>query len=342
MSGVRRGVSAVDLFFSSPPLFFATLLTPHLPADVDDVDTLYHADGPVEPRLKPRRVVVQLLSLSDFHGHITRLPVLATLWKRDRAEYPATLAMTAGDSFGASPALSYLFSDVPAIMGLRMLGVGVDTLGNHNFDRSVEHVAQLMRVAGANDAAGAPLHFVCANLANSTAVLPELRPYRVFTVGSIQVAVVGIISPSAVNHLEPGALGPLRITDPVRAAMDAQHAARKGGADVVVCLVHMGIDWAHRNDSRPTGQLTRFAEQVSGFDVIMGDHTNVQWSGMVKYQTVVRGKRRERAREALTSLPSIGGESLLWTQLRAYTADSGPVRERQDRVGEHAGAVCGA
>jgi 5'-nucleotidase len=46
--------------------------------------------------------------------------------------------------------------------------------------------------------------------------------------------------------------------------------------------------------------LINFAKNVSGFDVIFGDHTNVEWSGAVNGQTVVecrsRGKSYSRTR----------------------------------------------
>jgi 2',3'-cyclic-nucleotide 2'-phosphodiesterase (5'-nucleotidase family) len=64
----------------------------------------------------------------------------------------------------------------------------------------------------------------------------------------------------------------MRIQDPVKEAMRAQKQLRSEGAQIVLCLVHMGL----ASDKPVAGRLLDFARAVTGFDVILGDHTGVQ------------------------------------------------------------------
>jgi 2',3'-cyclic-nucleotide 2'-phosphodiesterase (5'-nucleotidase family) len=98
----------------------------------------------------------QVLSLSDWHGNVDSMAgvdpkvrasesrcffpltarvekvkvggaaAIASFWKLDAEKFTGpTLRLTAGDSFGASPAVSSLNDEAPAVMALRMLGIQV-------------------------------------------------------------------------------------------------------------------------------------------------------------------------------------------------------------------------
>ncbi len=68
---------------------------------------------------------------------------------------------------------------------------------------------------------------------------PNLVDFLVLAAGPVKVGVVGIISPEAVEMVSAGNFGAMKIREPVAEAMRAQAAARKAGADIVVCLVAM-------------------------------------------------------------------------------------------------------
>lgn len=324
--------------------------------------------------LEDRRPInIQMLSISDWHGHVEPLEqnktnsssfsssqiggsaLLASYWQREaRSFHGPTLRFTAGDSFGATPLLSSSFGQTPAIEALRLMRVDANTFGNHDFDSGVDFLRKVIRQAADPKLPGKPFRFVCSNLestlkkktksGNITApYLPELPgvvPYVVFEVeGGVRVGVVGILSPEAASMVRKDAMGTLRITDTVQGAMEAQRRAREEGkANVVVCLVHMGVDngnreWLQREeeekntkkksnnhtvvvaagmsiedelqkerrenafetaknstDNEPSGRLIRFAKAVSGFAVIFGDHTDVQWTGVINGQRVVECK----------------------------------------------------
>ena len=120
------------------------------------------ASGP-RPK-KDKDTHVQLLAINDFHGHLQAntpgtitycceldtnpavnkqvavrrnaggIEYLGTLVKQLREHNSNTITVGAGDLIGASPLISALFHDEPAIQAMNALGLEVTGVGNHEFD----------------------------------------------------------------------------------------------------------------------------------------------------------------------------------------------------------------
>ena len=248
---------------------------------------------PQLPVLAPDPVALQFLDVSDWHGQLDPLSfgsgttayqaggaaVLSAYFKQDRAANPNTLTVTAGDAYGASPPLASFFGEQPAVDAMNLMGFDADTFGNHNFDRGIAPLQALINKA--------KFAYVSANLSNLEANLTNVKPYKIFTVGGVKVAVVGITNPEARELVAPNALGTLQITDPVAAAEKARLAAKAEGAQVFVALTHLGVTTLDPATQAPGGPLIDFASKVTGYDVIFGDHTNVQYSGTFNKALVV-------------------------------------------------------
>ena len=233
-------------------------------------------------------VTIQFLNVSDWHGQLDPIgtpavggaPALSSYWKAHRAANPNTITLTAGDDFGATPPLSGYFDEVPAVKAQRMMGINVNTFGNHNFDRGVGHLQQMIDLAGAPTALltptsvysdGVPFRYVAANLANTTGVLTGVLPYQIVTVQGVKVAIIGLVNEEAPSLVKPGAFGPIVITDSIAAANNARAQAAAAGAQVFVAITHKGL----RGPGE--GELIDFANGVNGFDIIFGDHTDLDF-----------------------------------------------------------------
>ena len=68
---------------------------------------------------------------------------LATHIKALRATNPNTITVGAGDLIGASPLVSALFHDEPAIEALNSIGLDVSGVGNHEFDEGVDELLRM-------------------------------------------------------------------------------------------------------------------------------------------------------------------------------------------------------
>ncbi|HVL95779.1 MAG TPA: 5'-nucleotidase C-terminal domain-containing protein [Solirubrobacteraceae bacterium] len=260
----------------------------------------------------PRPTVdVQLLSISDWHaqldpmsvsgvGDVGGAAVLSSYFHRERADNPNTLTLTAGDAFGASPPLSGQFDEEPAVRAMNLMGFDADALGNHNFDRGVAHLRSMTELA--------EFPYLAANLRNAVTELPLVKPYEIFEVGGVKVAVIGITNPEAPTLVKPGNFGSIEPTDPVPAANKARARAKQQGAQVFVAITHMGVTSFDPATGEPRGPLVDFAENVGGFDVILGDHTDIQYSGVINGALVVenRSKGLTYARTTLAVDPRNG------------------------------------
>ena len=229
-------------------------------------------------------VDIQILNVSDFHGQLDPLSItgvgnvggaatLSSYWAADRSANPNTLLVTGGDAVGASPPLSSFFADQPTIEWMNYAGFDADTFGNHNFD------AGLGRLQAQIDAAD--FSYLSANLRNVEDNLTGVAPYDVFTVADVKVAVIGVTNPEAPTLVTPGNLGSIVITEPAAAAQRARAQAIKDGARVFIAIGHLGIEGTDPVTGEPAGPLVDFARAVDGFDLILGDHTNVQYKDTI-------------------------------------------------------------
>jgi len=242
------------------------------------------------------QTTIQILDISDWHaqldpnGGIGGAAALSTYFDQHRAANPKTLTITGGDDFGASPPISAFFDEVPAILGERLMGIDVSALGNHNFDKGIGHLQEMIDLAGSTDPSvdGDPFSYVAANLQNRDDELSGVEDYRIFDFDGTQVAVIGITNPEAPSLVFPGNFGDIVPTDPVEAATKARNAARHDGADVFIAVGHLGIT----NTAAGTGPLTEFAEQVDGFDLILGDHTDVQFQSVINGALVIENRSK--------------------------------------------------
>jgi 5'-nucleotidase len=256
-------------------------------------------------------IPIQFLNVSDWHAQLDPLNVagvgnvggaaqLSTYFQMDRAANPNTLTLTAGDAYGAAPPLSSFFEERPAVMAMNLMGFDVDTFGNHNFDRGIDHLQEMIDLA--------EFQYVSANLKNRDDNLTGVKDWEMFDVGGVKVAVVGLTNPEAPTLVFPGSFGTIEVTDPVPAAMRAQREARGNGADVVVAITHMGVTHTDPATGMQDGPLVDFAEAVSGFDVIFGDHTDMLYENVINGQLVQenRSKGATYTRTKLTLDPNTG------------------------------------
>ncbi len=265
---------------------------------------------------KREPVTLQFISVSDWHAQLDPLSgvggaaVLSTYFKNERAANPNTLVLTAGDAYGASPPLSNFFDEVPAVLAMRLMGFDADTFGNHNFDRGVSHLQQMINLANApaGSQPGKPFQYVSANLQNRDDNLSGVQDFAIFDVGGVKVGVIGITNPEAPTLVFPGSFGTMVPTDPIPAANKARAAAQAAGAKVTVALIHAGITGFDPVTGLAFGPLIDFANNVGGFDVIIGDHTDFQYSGIHNNALVVENRSRglTYARTTLTVDPENG------------------------------------
>jgi 5'-nucleotidase len=232
-------------------------------------------------------VHVQILAINDFHGHLeppagtsgvivaaTNDPVaqlpgakpvgdagvvlvpaggaayLATHIARLRAENPSTVVVSAGDLTGASPLLSNVFKDEPAILVMNQLGLDFEGVGNHDFDRGAAELQRLQHGGcslGDCDAGGDAGHFpgasftyLGANVIDDATQKTVFPPYAVRELGGVKVAFVGETLKETPSVAFPNAVKGLTFENEAKAANALVPELKKLGVSAIVLVLHQG------------------------------------------------------------------------------------------------------
>jgi 2',3'-cyclic-nucleotide 2'-phosphodiesterase (5'-nucleotidase family) len=178
-----------------------------------------------------------------------------------------TIWADAGDFSQGGP-LSTTTGGVVSFQAAGELGIDVATIGNHELDWDLPHLAE--------HRAALPFPLICANLDVG------LPPTALLSTPLGDVGFVGLTHPqvAAFTPFAPAADGDLARIVPAHAAR-----LRAQGAVAVVVLMHFGVDWSvaadgtHEPDPAPVLALCRpFQDAV---DAVVLGHTLGQWAGIV-------------------------------------------------------------
>lgn len=303
------GVRAVDL---APTISFLL-----------DIPGPLNARGAILTDLLPAPLVwkqATILTLSDFHGQLIPLSQAADTvgpsfaiggaaylkpwFDLYRAEAPdGSITVSAGDTVGATPPISNFFGDLPAILAFNMMGVTVDTLGNHNFDYGSDYLRTVLIPAS-------DFPYLAANAVYPGGDYPpEWKASEVFDFGGRKVGVVGYTLPELATLIFPGYLDPFVITDPAIAINQEAAWLRSAGGpavDAVVAVGHMGGDGTSVTNPSPSSPLMVLAGQLTGVDALVGGHTHSQYvttaNGILVNENPNAGTRFSRIRLVLNGI----------------------------------------
>ncbi|OGD21731.1 MAG: hypothetical protein A2W03_18190 [Candidatus Aminicenantes bacterium RBG_16_63_16] len=200
----------------------------------------------------------------DDWGGIARM---STRIKELKSGGPNVLVLNTGDVFvGSFEFNKYLgYPELKIMEGL----YDAMCLGNHEFDLGIDVLTGALSGA----IAGGPpvsLPVLCANInLDGQPVLKNfVKPYIVKEVGGVKVGLFGVLNTIPIGY-SPDVLALL--ADPYAAAGEAVRKLRTfEGADIVVCLSHLGM-------------MSEVAElsQVPGIDIIVGGHSHDALSGPI-------------------------------------------------------------
>ncbi|HVK69682.1 MAG TPA: bifunctional metallophosphatase/5'-nucleotidase, partial [Polyangium sp.] len=264
----------------------------------------------------PSLVDVQILGFNDFHGNLEpptgssgqiKLPDMtlvnaggaayfATHIAALRAQNANTVVVSAGDLIGASPLVSALFHEEPTIESMNMIGLDINGVGNHEFDKGAAELLRLQYggcspVDGCADGTfypGADFKFLAANVVVDTKTGKTLFPrYDIREFDGAKVAFIGMTLEATPSIVTPTGIAGLTFTDEVETVNEIVPELQAQGIEAIVVVVHEGGYPTGFFDECPgiSGPIVEIAANLSdAVDVIVSGHTHQA------YNCVLSGK----------------------------------------------------
>jgi 5'-nucleotidase len=222
---------------------------------------------------------VKLIGFNDFHGNLqspgtfgqnTLVPAasrpavggadfMAAHVARLKAQNPLNVVVGAGDFIGATPLISALFFDEPAIEVLNKIGVEFNAVGNHEFDKGSAELRRLQNggckvTEGQPDANsckglgsgtpgtfdGARFKWLSANVIETATGRPLLAPYGIKTFNGVKVAFIGMTLKATPTIVTPSGVAGLEFRDEADTVNALVPRLRAQGIESIVVLVHQG------------------------------------------------------------------------------------------------------
>ena len=222
-----------------------------------------------EPKGAGNSGTIAVLSVNDMHSAIDMMPKFAALADSLRQVYPDLLVFSAGDNRTGNPVNDqYVPANYPMISLMNKVGFQLSAIGNHEWDGGLDGLRQNIK--------DADFPFLCANAIIPEKLSLEVKPYEVFDVNGIKVAVIGLLETRADGN--PGAhpmyFKEIRFKKGIDVLPDYAYLRKQN--DVLILLSHLGFE-----------EDIDVAERHSEFDAILGGHTHTLIEYPKKYNGVM-------------------------------------------------------
>ncbi|MGQ0597332.1 bifunctional metallophosphatase/5'-nucleotidase [Aquabacterium sp.] len=222
---------------------------------------------------------VKIIGFNDYHGNLespgtfgvnTLVPTasrpavggaeyMAAYVARMKAANPLSVVVGAGDYIGATPLISALFFDEPAVETLNKIGVEFNAVGNHEFDKGKDELKRLQNggckvtggvqepnsckgfgsaVPGSFD--GARFKWLSANVLDTTTGKTLLPAYGIKTFNGVKVAFIGMTLKGTPGIVTPTGVAGLSFQDEADTVNALVPRLRAQGIEAIVVLVHQG------------------------------------------------------------------------------------------------------
>ena len=269
----------------------------------------------VDAQVSADTVNVQLLAFNDLHGNLEPpagssgrvgtvtaggFEYLATIVRNLKAQNPNTIIVSAGDLIGASPLLSALFADEPTIEAASALGLDVNGVGNHEFDKGF---AELKRIehGGCKPVdgcfgqvyGGSTFPFLAANVFNKATGKTIFDPYLIQDVGGVKVGFIGLTLKDTPTIVTPSGVAGLSFEDEATTINRNAAILKDRGVNAIVVLIHQGgrQTTVVPNDCTSfTGPIVDIVKATSkNIDVFLTAHTHEGYNCVIDGKPVMQG-----------------------------------------------------
>ncbi len=237
---------------------------------------------------KPLDGKTVILHSNDVHGAIDLYAAMASLKADYEAQGAEVILADAGDYSQGTVYVS-VNKGADAVTMMNATGYDVATIGNHEFDYGYAQLAENMKAA--------KFKVLCADVLGADGKT-IFDANTIIEKGGVKIGFFGLETPEAQTKANPKLIEGLKFLagkdgKELYACAAAQVAALKEqGADIVVCLSHLGID----GSSEPYTSYD-LAKNVKGIDFIIDGHS---------HSVITSGPNGEAIQSTGTAFANIG------------------------------------
>ncbi len=276
---------------------------------------------------RPDTARVVVVATTDVHGHVLAwddvadrpapegLVRAARVVDSLRRAYPGQVVVVdAGDLIQGSPFAAWAAAREPAphpvVDALDGIRYDAATPGNHEFDFGLPFMRRAL--------AGAAFPYVSANIEVLPAGRPMFRPSVVLRKGAVRVGITGFTTPGVMVWSRDKVAGRARVR-PIGRSAPAVLRALRGASDVVVALVHSGMDGTSSYDTTGVGPEDVAAALAAGPaapDLVVVGHSHREMRDSVIGATHFVQPRPYAQQVSVTHLLLVRGTARRWRLAR--------------------------
>ena len=257
-----------------------------------------------------------VLHTNDVHGNIAYYAYIAGLKDQYAAEGAEVILADAGD-FSQGTVYVSSSKGADAVTMLNAAGYDVLTLGNHEFDYGWAQAKENLAAFNGK--------VVCANVLENGA--PIYDGHTIIKKGRVKIGFFGLDTPEAQTKANPALIQGLTFLagEELYACAQAQaDALKKEGADIVICLAHLGMD-----ESSAPNRSTDLLANTTGIDFIIDGHSHTM--AVATAETPIQSTESNLAYIGMVTIDNktkaIEGYDLLPTPVEVKEGEEAPVIE---------------
>ncbi len=214
---------------------------------------------------KPLDGKTVILHSNDVHGAIDLYAAMAAMKADYEAQGAEVILADAGDYSQGTVYVS-VNKGADAVTMMNATGYDVATIGNHEFDYGYAQLAENMKAA--------QFKVLCADVLGADGKT-IFDANTIIEKGGVKIGFFGLETPEAQTKSNPKLIQGLKFlagkdgSELYACAAEQVKALKEQGADLVVCLAHLGVD----ESSEPYTSYD-LAKNVAGIDFIIDGHSH--------------------------------------------------------------------
>lgn len=229
-----------------------------------------------------------ILHTNDLHGAISKYALVASVKENLAGRGAEVILVDAGDFSQGTPYVSTT-KGADAVTMMNAAGYDIITLGNHELDYGFFQMR--------NNLAKGKFKVVCANILGADGK-PVFDPNYVYTTKSgVKLGFFGLETPETQTKVNPALIQGISFLskgDLYKCAQQQTDELKAKGADLVICISHLGVDEESALDGHRSVDVYA---KTKGIDLMLDGHSHT---------VMTAGEKGEPVQSAGTKLEALG------------------------------------